>query len=217
MTFGEKLLQLRKRKGLSQEELAGRLNVSRQAISRWENEGILPDAGNLLQLNRLFGVSVDYLLHDEYETEEDLPAVQHFQEGLRCRQNQQVGFACSIGILAIALLIQLTGWFYLQNMLAAVGGMVIQIAAIVGFEAGWRWWSGMSDAKASGTGLRRNFHLAAVWLVAYTPIRILGTMAWGIWPRPYAAFLLEASVAAAYGLVCLGVTLLLGRKGSRAG
>ena len=45
MTFGEKLLKLRKEQGLSQEGLAERLSVSRQAVSRWENEGILPDCG----------------------------------------------------------------------------------------------------------------------------------------------------------------------------
>ena len=75
MTFGEKLLRLRKEGGLSQEELAEKLGVSRQAVSRWENEGVLPDCGNLLELSRLFGVSTDYLLHDDYQSEGDLPAV----------------------------------------------------------------------------------------------------------------------------------------------
>ena len=65
MTFGEKLLQLRRDGKLSQEDLAEKLGVSRQAVSRWENEGVLPDCGNLLEISRLFGVSTDYLLHDE--------------------------------------------------------------------------------------------------------------------------------------------------------
>lgn len=64
MKFNEKLTILRKKSGLSQEGLADKLGVSRQAISRWELGATMPDAANLLQLSNLFGVSVDYLLHD---------------------------------------------------------------------------------------------------------------------------------------------------------
>lgn len=72
MTFAEKLLELRKKEGLSQEELAQELNVSRQAISRWEMGTAMPDAPNLLQISKLFQVSVDYLLNDEFTTNEEL-------------------------------------------------------------------------------------------------------------------------------------------------
>ena len=68
MTFSEKLTTLRKNQNLSQEELAAKLGVSRQAVSRWEMGITLPDAVNLLQLSRLFSVSTDYLLYDETDT-----------------------------------------------------------------------------------------------------------------------------------------------------
>jgi len=64
MNFSEKLIRLRKREGISQEELASYLEVSRQAVSRWEQGTALPDAGNLLKLRQRFGVSVDWLLGD---------------------------------------------------------------------------------------------------------------------------------------------------------
>lgn len=64
MTFSEKLIRLRKREGISQEELASYLEVSRQAVSRWEQGTALPDAGNLLKLRQRFGVSLDWLLED---------------------------------------------------------------------------------------------------------------------------------------------------------
>ena len=67
MTFNEKLLTLRKKAGLSQEELAEKLDVSRQAVSRWEMGAALPDAKNILELSRIFRVSADMLLHDEME------------------------------------------------------------------------------------------------------------------------------------------------------
>ncbi|MBR7150687.1 MAG: helix-turn-helix transcriptional regulator [Oscillospiraceae bacterium] len=75
MKLQEKILMLRKSRGLSQEELAEKLNVSRQAISRWETGTALPDAANLLELSRLFGVTADYLLNDDYESDGDVPAV----------------------------------------------------------------------------------------------------------------------------------------------
>lgn len=83
MTFAEKLLQLRKREGYSQEELANKLDVSRQAISRWEMGTAVPDSSNLLQISKLFSVSTDYLLNDEYASDDDLPKVKEKNKNLR--------------------------------------------------------------------------------------------------------------------------------------
>lgn len=71
MTLGQKLKEIRKRFGLSQEQLAEIMNVSRQAITKWENEGGLPDISNLQELSKVFGITVDYLLNDENQ----LPAL----------------------------------------------------------------------------------------------------------------------------------------------
>ncbi len=75
MNLADKILELRKKKGLSQEELAEVLNVSRQTISRWEVGTALPDAINLVQLSKVFEVSTDYLLNEEYNSDNDLPSV----------------------------------------------------------------------------------------------------------------------------------------------
>lgn len=64
MTFREKLFELRKSQNFSQEELAEKLGVTRQAVSRWENGETMPDSPNLLEICNLFGVSADYLLRD---------------------------------------------------------------------------------------------------------------------------------------------------------
>lgn len=70
MIFADKLIRLRKRIGWSQEELAEKMNVSRQAVSKWESAQTIPDLQKLLQLSQLFGVTTDYLLKDEIEDEE---------------------------------------------------------------------------------------------------------------------------------------------------
>lgn len=64
MALPEKLYTLRKKSGLSQEQLAEALNVSRQAISKWEGGSATPESDKLLALSNYFGVSLDYLLKD---------------------------------------------------------------------------------------------------------------------------------------------------------
>ena len=76
MKMPDKIIKLRKANGWSQEELAEKVDVSRQAISRWENGTALPDAQNVLQISKLFHVTTDYLLNDDYESDDDIPAVQ---------------------------------------------------------------------------------------------------------------------------------------------
>ncbi len=70
MIFADKLVKLRKKSGMSQEELAEKMNVSRQAVSKWESAQSVPDLEKILQLGNLFGVTLDYLLKDELEEEE---------------------------------------------------------------------------------------------------------------------------------------------------
>ena len=74
MKLSDKLIELRKEKGWSQEDFAEKLDVSRQAISRWENGSALPDAQNLFRISKLFNVSADYLLNDGHEGEKTIPA-----------------------------------------------------------------------------------------------------------------------------------------------
>lgn len=70
MILADKIIRLRKKLGWSQEELAEKMNVSRQAVSKWEGAQTIPDLGKVLQLSQLFGVTTDYLLKDEIEIEE---------------------------------------------------------------------------------------------------------------------------------------------------
>ena len=67
MTLSDKITGLRKRAGWSQEELAVRLGVSRQSVSKWESGGSLPELEKILMLSRLFCVTTDYLLKDDLD------------------------------------------------------------------------------------------------------------------------------------------------------
>lgn len=65
MILAEKIALLRRQTGWSQEELANQLNVSRQAVSKWESGASIPDLDKVLKLSALFEVTTDYLLKDE--------------------------------------------------------------------------------------------------------------------------------------------------------
>jgi len=72
MTFGEKLQYLRKAKGMSQEQLAGQMTVSRQAVSKWELDAAMPDTDNIIQISKLFDVTTDWLLMGDDDVPEKI-------------------------------------------------------------------------------------------------------------------------------------------------
>lgn len=73
MTTSEKLQKIRRREGLTQEQFAEKIGVSRQALSKWESGDALPDAVNLMSISRIFNVSIDRLLNDSLDLDEPAP------------------------------------------------------------------------------------------------------------------------------------------------
>lgn len=152
MIFADKLIQLRKKSGWSQEELAQQLNVSRQAVSKWEGAQSVPDLDRILQLSRLFGVSTDYLLKDELEDHAvvDAPEVApdtrkvsmaEASEFLRIKQETAIPIAgatllCILSPICLMMLAALSehpGSGISENMAAGVGLIVllVMVAAAV--------------------------------------------------------------------------------------
>lgn len=74
MILADKIINLRKKNGWSQEELAEKLGVTRQSISKYEGAQSIPDLDKILKLSEIFGVTTDYLIKDELEEEEYAPS-----------------------------------------------------------------------------------------------------------------------------------------------
>ena len=70
MQLADKIVRLRRRHGLSQEELANRIGVSRQAVFKWESGSNMPDIDKIKKIVKLFNVSFDFLLDDNIEFED---------------------------------------------------------------------------------------------------------------------------------------------------
>ena len=121
MILAEKILVLRKSNGWSQEELAEKMNVSRQSISKWESAAAIPDINRILELAKLFEVTTDYLLKDdiektaysdEYGTDNRIRvSLQESSEFLKSRASygRQIAFGVMLCILAPVLLILFGG------------------------------------------------------------------------------------------------------------
>ena len=109
MMLGKKIYQLRKERGMSQEELAGQLTVSRQAISKWELGESVPDTVNIVQLSKIFGVSTDYLLNDDYESDKDIPAVKTNCENLKAEHRSRL-IKTSYLLIGLGLVGIMTMW-----------------------------------------------------------------------------------------------------------
>lgn len=96
MKLTDKLVKLRKTNGWSQEDLAEKLNVSRQAISRWESGTSQPDASNVLNLSKLFGITADYLLNDEFDSDFDVPVVRQTKSDAKDKINKVIALCMGL-------------------------------------------------------------------------------------------------------------------------
>ena len=111
MKLQNKLIELRKEKGWSQEDLADKLDISRQAISRWENGTALPDAQNILRISKLFNVTADYLLNDENADDTKIPAAEPTTEDAPPPQKKKFPYYyVIIAVCVMALAACLIAW-----------------------------------------------------------------------------------------------------------
>lgn len=205
MRLSDKIVKLRKTNGWSQEELAEKLNVSRQAISRWEGATAQPDAANILQLSKLFGVTTDYLLNDEYESDDDLPKV---KEAKSDGFHQIMIFMITLEV--IALLLQFTATFILQNTVFSVLSFIPFVAIMGGFEYSYQKKKRKANERARK--FRKTFYKISAWLGTYFPIRFIGMSLSVFYPRPYYTIALDCVIIAIYLLTAMLICLQIEKK-----
>ena len=143
MILADKIIENRKKNGWSQEDLAEKLGVSRQSVSKWESAQAIPDMKKILQLSEVFGVSTDYLIKDEIEEKpamELAPVDNGLEETVRSVASRWISTGVMICILSPVLLILLgglaeAGFISMEERIAELGGtaiLLIMIAAAVG-------------------------------------------------------------------------------------
>jgi len=123
--MADRIQYLRKSKGISQEELADKVGVSRQAVSKWESEQSTPDLEKIIIMSDFFGVTTDYILKG-IEPVAD-------KEQKNKELTSKVLYISSTAFVAIGLFCAFGNWYAEQAMEAVWGSMIIQAIGIVGY------------------------------------------------------------------------------------
>lgn len=135
MNLAERIQALRKAKGITQEELANEMGVSRQAVSKWESGQAVPDLDRVMVLSEYFSVTTDYLLKGTGQEKNGQAAA------------GKILFIVSVLMTAAGLLRAWGGWYEEQTFSDIAGGMVIQAVGVAGYFIG----KVLSGEKASLT------------------------------------------------------------------
>lgn len=138
MQISNRIQKLRKEKGLSQDQLAGEIGVSRQAVSKWESQQSLPDVEKLIALSDYFGVSTDYLLKG---TENNIGSPYKNE-----KQNKKsdylfpiigkILYMASAFFIALELISAFANWYEHQRMTDLIGSFLLGAAGVFSYMAG---------------------------------------------------------------------------------
>lgn len=165
MNIGDKIQQLRKANNLSQEQLASQLDVSRQAVSKWELNESIPDTDKIIFLSKVFSVSTDYLLLDQNESfNGDSSANSASLDKQRVRSM----LLAAIIISVMGLLISIGSLSFFDSQVGFLFGLAIQVLAVVFFEM-----SVHGVHPEIYVSARKRFYLMNVWLLLYSPSAII--------------------------------------------
>lgn len=124
MNIADRIQSLRKNKGISQEELAEKVGVSRQAVSKWESEQSVPDLDRVIIMSEYFGVTTDYILKGiEPQKQSDN---KNFNTG-------QILYIASTAFLAIGLFAAFGSWYTEQSAEGIWGSMIIQVVGVAAY------------------------------------------------------------------------------------
>lgn len=124
MNIADRIQSLRKNKGISQEELADKVGVSRQAVSKWESEQSVPDLDRVIIMSDYFGVTTDYILKGIE------PQRQSENKNFN---TSQILYIASTAFLAIGLFVAFGSWYTEQSAESIWGSMIIQVVGIAAY------------------------------------------------------------------------------------
>lgn len=184
MNLADRIQYLRKQKGISQEELAEKMLISRQAVSKWESGQSAPDLEKIVMLSDYFKVTTDYLLKG-VEPEREKWCEAHVQDTLTgkseadntgIKEADAMIFTVAGTVMnVIALITSVTVWIDVQRTYAVGVGLIMMAAGCGLFAIGQ-----IACAKESRRKAAKYFALINVWILAFLPWSCVFNIASGI-------------------------------------
>lgn len=193
MNIADRIQNLRKAKGISQEELADKIGVSRQSVSKWESEQSVPDVDRVIAMSDYFEVTTDYILKG-IESEK--------QAGGRTL-NATLFVIAATALNAVGLIVAAAVWHEKQSAAAVAAGLILMALGCMVYGIGLAL-SARNREKA-----RRTFWAINSWLLVFVPLSLVYNALFTGFGAPYP--LLASTLAAfpvfwlVYIAVCLGV------------
>lgn len=197
-TLADRIQQLRREHGLSQEQLAEKLNVSRQAVSKWESAQAQPELDKILALSELFCVTTDYLLKGSRGTPPEAGSAP------ACRPDaafaSRVLYLAALFFLGVGLVCALAAWHEKQTADCIAGGMVVQGIGVVCYGVGRM----LSPARPA-----RWMAKTGCVVVLFLPLAVLAWQLDPLIPVPHYSIVTEGSImAVGYAIVLTLLTRL---------
>ena len=189
MSLGEKLLKLRKKKGLSQEEVADILHVTRQTVSKWETDQSMPDFDKVLPICNLYEISTEELFHDEVSTVREGEEVLEENTILDQNYNRKKALFTTVAVMLYILSVVVIIFFstVLRSPIVGVCVFFIVIAIATGLLIYIEMTKPLTNEKKKEKVLTREDRLykritsvLALFVLAIYLIVSFLTMAWGV-------------------------------------
>ncbi|MGE8207451.1 helix-turn-helix domain-containing protein [Heyndrickxia sp. NPDC080065] len=194
MTISERIQNLRKARGISQEGLADKIGVSRQAVSKWESKQSSPDLDKIVLLSDFFEVTTDYLLKG---TENEKKQTKNI--------NAHIFTAIATGLNFIGLILAWLFWYEKQQVMVAIAiGFIFIALGLMIFAVGMNF-----SSKESKITAKRNFWLINIWLISYIPLFLTYNILYTHTLAPYKmsprSYIVDMPFWIVYILVCSSV------------
>jgi transcriptional regulator with XRE-family HTH domain len=204
MNIADRIQNLRKTKGISQEELADKVGVSRQSVSKWESEQSLPEIDKVIIMSDFFDVTTDYILKG---IEQEKKAVERVDAKLF------VWIATALNF--IGLVLSLAVWQDEQTLMALMIGLIIMAVGCAAFGVG------MSFATQNVEKAKRHFWMLNIWMPTLILLSAIynAVLSYPIAPYPLLVgpyYILQLPIFwVAYIVICATVFLLQVKKGRK--
>ena len=189
MNLADRIQYLRKKKGISQEELAEKMLISRQAVSKWESGQSAPDLEKIVMLSDYFEVTTDYLLKgvepqqskvQEVDTEVEPTKGSAAKLMDKKEADAMIFTVTGTAINVIALITAITVWFDVQRPYAVGIGLIMMVVGCVMFAIGQ-----IACAKESRPKAAKYFGMINIWILAFIPwactFNIIAGLLGGYW------------------------------------
>jgi len=197
MNIADRIQNLRKLKGISQEELADKIGVSRQTVSKWESEQSIPDINRVVVLSDFFEVTSDYLL-------KGIEGNPHESEK-RLELNANIFVLIATAFNFIGLLVAIGLWYETQEPLALVAGLILMTVGCVMFGIGMIYSTQQIETA------KRKFWIINIWIITFMPLSVLYNVIFTGFNAPYPVHMYSMAFPIfllIYLVICLTVTFV---------